>query len=59
MAAENVTPPNTDPSNIGISDGFHCSDLITYNGQIDSTVGAVQRQALASIKTWVAEFQSR
>ncbi|KZV70719.1 hypothetical protein PENSPDRAFT_578945 [Peniophora sp. CONT] len=56
MAAENVTIPNTDPSNIGISDGFHCSDLLTQSGTVDSTVLAVQKAGLAKLSQWVKEF---
>ena len=56
MAAENVTPPNTDPSNIGISDGFHCSDLVTKSGTVDSTVLAVQQAGLAKLGRWVKQF---
>ena len=39
--------------NIGLSNGFHCSDLITNNGLVDSTVLAVQKQGLAAIETWL------
>ena len=34
-------------------DGFHCSDLITSNGAVDSTVLAVQKQGLATIGNWL------
>ena len=57
MAAENVTPPNTDPSNIGISDGFHCSDLLTTSGTVDSTVLSVQKAGLAKLSQWTKEFK--
>ncbi|VDC02130.1 unnamed protein product [Peniophora sp. CBMAI 1063] len=56
MAAEGVTPPNVDPSNIGLSDGMHCSDLLTQAGAVDSTVLAVQQAGLAKIEQWVKEF---
>ena len=56
MAAEGVTPPSIDPSNIGVSDGFHCSDLMTKSGTVDSTVLAVQKAGLAKISQWVGEF---
>lgn len=49
--------PNIDPSNIGISDGFHCSDLITDSGTVDSTVLAVQKAGLAKLSQWVKEFE--
>ena len=42
---------------IGISDGFHCSDLSTTNGKVDSTVLAVQQEALKSIQGWLADFK--
>ena len=42
---------------IAISDGFHCSDLLTRNAQVDETVAAVQTQALASMKEWLAGWE--
>ena len=57
MSADGSTAVSTAAQPIGVSDGFHCSDLDTYNGEIDATVRAVQLQALAAIKTWVAEFE--
>ena len=56
MGAEGVTPPNIDPSNIAKSDGFHCSDLLTKAGQVDSTVLAVQQAGLSKLSQWVQEF---
>lgn len=56
MAAEGVTPPNVDPSNIGLSDGMHCSDMLTKAGTVDSTVLAVQQAGLSKIEGWVKEF---
>ncbi|KZV68144.1 peptidase S28 [Peniophora sp. CONT] len=56
MGAEGVTPPNIDPSNIGLSDGFHCSDLLTQAGTVDSSVLAVQQAGLTKISQWVKEF---
>lgn len=44
---------STSSQPIAISDGFHCSDLITDNGAVDSTVLAVQKQGLATIKNWL------
>ncbi|KAE9409903.1 hypothetical protein BT96DRAFT_984242 [Gymnopus androsaceus JB14] len=43
---------------IAIGDGFHCSDLITDNGLVDTTVLAVQTKALTFMKTWLAEWQA-
>lgn len=56
MAAEGVAPPNPNPSNIGLSDGFHCSDLITESGTVDSSVLAVQQAGLNKLSQWVKEF---
>ena len=41
---------------IAIGDGFHCSDLSTANAQVDATVAKVQAEALANMKTWLAEW---
>jgi len=57
LAAEGVSPGGTDPSNIGLSDGFHCSDLIVANGAVDSTVLGVQQSGLAKIGAWLKEFK--
>lgn len=42
---------------VGVSDGFHVSDLVTFNAFVDSTVAAVQNQGLAAIGTWLGEFR--
>ena len=39
-----------------LSDGFHCSDLITSGGTADATVLAVQNAGLKSIAGWLAEW---
>lgn len=51
--------PSTPTQPIAVSDGFHCSDLKMSNGAVDKTVAAVQAQALASMKTWMEEWQAR
>ncbi|TCD70022.1 hypothetical protein EIP91_005274, partial [Steccherinum ochraceum] len=51
--------PSTSLQPIGLSDGFHCSDLKMINGDVDPTVRAVQNQALASIKGWVADYKAQ
>ncbi|PFH52555.1 hypothetical protein AMATHDRAFT_1958 [Amanita thiersii Skay4041] len=56
MSAEPVTVKSTDNQPIKIGDGFHCSDLSATNGAIDSTIGSVQTSALASMKTWLAQW---
>lgn len=42
---------------LAISDGFHCADLITKNGQVDNTVLSVQKQGLRSMKSWLSEWE--
>jgi hypothetical protein len=41
---------------IALSDGFHASDMGSV-AAIDPTVAAVQNQALASMKQWLAEWK--
>ena len=38
-----------------MSDGFHCSDLLASNAQVDASVAAVQQQGLAALKVWLAD----
>ena len=59
MSADGSSDVSTPKQPIAVSDGFHCSDFFTYHGQIDPTIRRVQQQALASIETWIAEFQPR
>ncbi|TDL29922.1 hypothetical protein BD410DRAFT_759045 [Rickenella mellea] len=47
---------STSSQPIAVSDGFHCSDLGRKNGMTDTTVAAVQTQALATMKTWLAQW---
>lgn len=42
---------------IAEGDGFHCSDLLTSAGVVDSTIAAVQAQGLATMKTWLAAWR--
>ena len=57
MSAEGVTPKGTDPSNIWLSDGFHCSDLIVDNGLADRSVLDVMNAGLSKIHGWLEEFE--
>lgn len=57
MSATNHTVPSTPSQPVGLSDGFHCSDLGTSAGIVDPTIAAVQSQALASMKTWLATWK--
>ncbi|KNZ77238.1 Putative serine protease K12H4.7 [Termitomyces sp. J132] len=42
---------------IYLSDGFHCSDLKTLDGQANSTIYDVQVAALKYFKTWLAQWK--
>ncbi|KAG5648817.1 hypothetical protein DXG03_000166 [Asterophora parasitica] len=54
VSATRVKVKSTPQQPIALSNGFHCSDLGTASGNADSTVRAVQLQALASFKKWLA-----
>ncbi|KAF9031816.1 peptidase S28 [Hymenopellis radicata] len=56
MSAEGVDVASTDRQPIVESDGFHCSDLSAARGASDPTIGALQKQALASMHTWLQEW---
>ncbi|KAJ3558315.1 hypothetical protein NM688_g1003 [Phlebia brevispora] len=53
VSADGITIESTSSQMIGLSDGFHCSDLITANGGADSTILAVQQQGLAALNSWL------
>ena len=55
-SAEGTNFASTAGQPIAISDGFHCSDLSTANGNADATVLAVQNAGLKSIAGWLAEW---
>ena len=56
-AASGTHFPSTPDQPLALSDGFHCSDLITENGVVDSTVLAVQQAGLKYIAGWLAEWK--
>ncbi len=56
-AASGTHFQSTPDQPLAISDGFHCSDLSTTNANVDSTVKAVQQQALTSIAGWLDEWK--
>ncbi|KAF7792825.1 hypothetical protein EIP86_003925 [Pleurotus ostreatoroseus] len=58
VSADGGTSGNTSSLSIGVSDGFHCSDLVTQNGLVDDTVLKVQQQGLFQIKTWLQDSVS-
>ena len=58
ISAENLTVASTSNQPIFVSDGFHCSDMIVGNAQIDSSIQNVQNQGLSSMATWLAEWKT-
>ncbi|KII94870.1 hypothetical protein PLICRDRAFT_195043 [Plicaturopsis crispa FD-325 SS-3] len=56
LSADNQTIPSTSLQTIAVGDGFHCSDLSTESGAIDKTILAVQTEALAKMKEWLATW---
>ncbi|KIP11822.1 hypothetical protein PHLGIDRAFT_10371 [Phlebiopsis gigantea 11061_1 CR5-6] len=57
VSADTAPAVSTAQQPIALGDGYHCSDLIVANAVVDATVAAVQTQALAAIKGWVAAFK--
>ena len=57
MSAEGTQLHSTPQQPIKISDGFHCSDLITYNGYVDSSVQRVIDAGLEAVGGWLAEWR--
>jgi hypothetical protein len=57
VSADGIYVPSTSQQPIGLSDGFHCSDLGTASGLADPTVAAVQSAALAAMKRWLKEWK--
>ncbi|TCD70021.1 hypothetical protein EIP91_005273 [Steccherinum ochraceum] len=55
VSADGLHVHSTPQQPIALGDGYHCSDLSTANGNVDSTVKAVQVQALSVIKGWLAD----
>ena len=42
-----------------IPGGFHCSDLIIKNGEVNEGVQTVIDNEVAQIKAWVAEYYTQ
>ncbi|KAG8750277.1 hypothetical protein FRC12_012959 [Ceratobasidium sp. 428] len=57
VSADFYNRRSTDLQPIAVSDGFHCSDLLTRFGTADPTVLAVQKLALAYMTKWIKEWQ--
>ncbi|PBL02968.1 hypothetical protein ARMGADRAFT_279728 [Armillaria gallica] len=57
LSAQGLNVQSTDEMPIGLSDGFHCSDLLTTTGAVDATVGKVHASALVSMSAWLKEWK--
>ncbi|KAI5118441.1 hypothetical protein M0805_000575 [Coniferiporia weirii] len=51
------TRQSTSAQPIAVGNGYHCSDLITSAGVVDSTILAVQQEALSYMKTWLKTWE--
>lgn len=60
MSATSLDPDsiNIPRSHIGLSDGFHCTDLTIRAGTASSAVKSVQDQGLKLIGKWLKEWKS-
>lgn len=56
VSADGVNIASTSSQPIVVGDGYHCSDLITSYGIADVTIDTVQKNALASILTWMEAY---
>ncbi|KAG1839389.1 peptidase S28 [Suillus tomentosus] len=57
VSADGLNKPNTTSMPIYMSDGFHCSDMLSYDNGIDPTIAVVQEAALRYMKEWLAEWK--
>ena len=57
MSSDFMTQMSTPFMPIEVSDGFHCSDLISDNGAVDPTVLKVQQEGLKWMKRWLADWE--
>ena len=57
VSADGTHFQSTSKQPIYEGDGFHCSDLITKNGQVDPTVQEVIDAGLQALGGWLAEWK--
>ncbi|EPQ59204.1 peptidase S28 [Gloeophyllum trabeum ATCC 11539] len=57
VSADGVYVPSTPTQPIAVGDGYHCSDLIVANAEVDATVMNVQNEALGYMKTWLSQWK--
>ncbi|TFL05775.1 peptidase S28 [Pterulicium gracile] len=56
LSAEGVKVQSTPSQPIILNNGFHCSDMQTVHGALDSSIAAVHRQALTSMHEWLSAY---
>ncbi|KAH9839119.1 peptidase S28 [Rhodofomes roseus] len=57
ISADGTDFKSTSTQPIVMGDGFHCSDMFAPNGEVDSTIAAVQAQGLATMKSWLETWE--
>jgi len=57
VSADGLFHPSTPWQPIAEGNGYHCSDLLTENAEVDATVAAVQAEGLAAMKVWLAGWE--
>ncbi len=55
----NSTAVSTDDQPIGLSNGFHCTDLVIALAAPDETVVAVQNSFLVYVEKWLPGFVAK
>ena len=59
MSSDFYPRESTELQPIAVSDGFHCSDLITRYAAADKTVYNVQQLAISYFTKWIKEWQDK
>ncbi|CAE6447253.1 unnamed protein product [Rhizoctonia solani] len=59
MSSDFYPRKSTELQPIAVSDGFHCSDLLTRFGAADKTVYDVQQLSIAYFTKWIKEWQDK
>ncbi|KZO98573.1 hypothetical protein CALVIDRAFT_478445 [Calocera viscosa TUFC12733] len=56
VSSDYIQRASSDSQPIEVSDGFHCSDLITDNGAVDNTIYQAQQAVLSNMQQWMDEW---
>ncbi|KAH8094922.1 peptidase S28 [Cristinia sonorae] len=59
ISASILNVPSTSKQRIMLNNGFHCSDLYSWEADYDPTIKATHVQALADMKMWLAEYRQK